>query len=174
MPARKLHAGRAIGALLAATGLFAANYEPGAALSPLLLLPLLAGFGIGFQQAMNGSIGQAAASPLLATLLNFVVGTAFIGIVLLTEVPNLERIDWSTNPLLYLGGLIGVIFIFAQVVIVRIIGILAMGISLLFGQLVTSLVLDLVVPTGHDPLELTSLIGLALVGLGAVLVIRKR
>lgn len=172
--ARRLSALRAIGAGLATCGLIVANYQPDSELSWLLLLPLLAGFGIGFQQAMNGNVGRAATSPLLATLLNFAVGVVFIGLILLFQLDGIAVIKWPSEPWLYLGGTMGVIFIFMQVIVVRIIGVLALGISLLFGQLVASFALDLLFPSGHNPLEPTSIIGLALVGFGALLVIRKR
>lgn len=174
IPARRLSLLRALGALLATIGLFASNFQPDTELSFLLLLPLVAGFGIGFQQAMNGNIGRAAGSPLLATLLNFAVGVVFIGIVLLFRLDGIEEISWPTEPWLYLGGAIGVVFIFMQVIVVRIIGVLAMGISLLFGQLAASFALDLILPSGHNPLEPLSIFGLFMVGLGAVLVINKR
>lgn len=172
--ARKLSALRAIGAILATAGLFVANFQPDTKLSFLLLLPLVAGFGIGFQQAMNGNIGRAATSPLLATLLNFAVGVVFIGIVLVFNLDGFESISWPNEPWLYLGGTIGVAFIFMQVIVVRIIGVLAMGVSLLFGQLAASFVLDLIFPSGHNPLEIASIVGLTLVGTGALLVIRRR
>ena len=171
---RKLNLARGLGALIATVGLFVANFQPGSVVSPLLLMPLIAGFGIGFQQAMNGNIGKASQSPLLATWINFAVGVIFIALVLLFRLDGVSEISWPTNPILYLGGTIGVIFIFMQVIVVRIIGVLAMGISLLFGQLAASFILDLLVPSGHNPLEISSILGLALVGVGALMVIRKK
>ena len=173
--ARKLNLARGLGALIATAGLFVANFQPDSHLSPLLLMPLIAGFGIGFQQAMNGNIGKAAGSPLLATWINFAVGVLVIGLVLLFKLDGLEQITWPSNPLLYLGGTIGVIFIFMQVIVVRIIGVLAMGVSLLIGQLTASFVLDIFFPSaGHNPLGLANIVGLSMVGFGALLVIRRR
>lgn len=172
--ARKFDLSRGLGAFIATLGLFSANFQPGSEISSLVLMPLVAGLGIGFQQAMNGNIGRASGSPLLATLINFGVGVVFIGFVLLFRLDGITQIVWPENPILYLGGTIGVIFIFMQVIVVRIIGVLAMGISLLFGQLAASFFLDLFLPSTHDPLAISSLAGLTLVGLGAILVIRRR
>ena len=46
----------------------------------MLLLPFLAGAGIAWQQATNGRLRQAVESPLIATLVNFVVGAVVLGV----------------------------------------------------------------------------------------------
>ena len=174
MTAVRLNVARIIGVLLTGVGLVVTNLGTEGSLSWQVLMPLIAGAGIGFQQAMNGKIGKESQSPLLATLINFMVGSAIIALVLIFTGINFGNLIWPSNPWLYLGGLIGVVFIFAQVVIVRIIGVLAMGISLLFGQLATSVIIDILIPTGHNPFALQNIVGLTLVGIGALFVIRKR
>src|SRR5664279_2262820 len=47
----------------------------------LVFLPLAAGFGIGWQQAINGHVRHVTRSPLTATYVNFVVGTTALAIV---------------------------------------------------------------------------------------------
>lgn len=170
---RKLSIARFIGIKLTLIGLLVtadlANYQ----FSPLLLLPFLAGIGMGVQQAINGKLGKAAASPLVATLANFVVGTSLIALTLVL----LQQFDLKTlpeNPVLYIGGALGVTFIFLQVVLVLKIGALVLGIALLVGQLIGSLLFDLLVPISDRVVGLNTLIGIALALAGATVVTLKR
>ncbi len=80
---------------------------------------------------------------------------------------------FPTNPLLYLGGVVGVIFIFIQVVVLPKIGALTMGIAMLVGQLVGSVLLDWIVPIAQRELTISTLIGILLAMLGAGLVARR-
>jgi transporter family-2 protein len=88
-------------------------------------------------------------------------------------VPDLSN-GWPTNPVLYLGGLVGGIFIFIQVMVVRQIGVLALGLSLLLGQVVASLVLDLVAPITESNFGPLTYLGAVLVVFGASMVVIKR
>ena len=66
------------------------------------------------------------------------------------------------NPLLYLGGTVGVVFIAAQAVLVRTTGVLVLGLAVLSGQLVMAVVFDAVLPLPGNTLTLVGLIGAAL------------
>lgn len=114
----------------------------------LIGLPLLAGFGVAWQQAVNGRVG-AVGGPPSATLANFVTGTAAL---LLVEAALIAGNGWPTGfpaePWYYLGGVIGVAFIALAVVVVRRIGVLLLGLTSVAGQLSMSLLLDVVVPAG--------------------------
>lgn len=114
----------------------------------LIVLPLLAGVGVAWQQAVNGRVG-AVGGPSSATLANFATGT--IGLVSVEALVVL-RSGWPTGfpaaPWLYLGGVIGVVFIALAVLVVRWIGVLLLGLTSVAGQLSMSLLLDLLAPTG--------------------------
>jgi len=88
-------------------------------------------------------------------------------------VPDLSS-GLPTNPVLYLGGLVGGIFIFIQVLVVRQIGVLALGLLLLLGQVVASLILDLIAPITESNFGLLTYLGAVLVVLGASMVVIKR
>lgn len=108
-----------------------------------LILPLVAGLGIGAQQAMNGRVRQVSGSPLAATLVNFTVGTA--GLVVVTAISLALRGAPSalpTEPYLYLGGAVGVVFIAIQTATVGRIGVLLLGMCLVLGQLLGAVVFD--------------------------------
>lgn len=111
---------------------------------PLLLiaLPALAGVGLAWQQAVNGRVGVVG-GPFSATLVNFVVGLAALCVfdvftLLRTGLPT----TFPTEPLLYLGGLIGVAFIALAAYTVGVIGVLLLGLTSVAGQLVAALLLD--------------------------------
>ncbi|WP_405134045.1 DMT family transporter [Nocardia sp. NBC_01388] len=114
----------------------------------LILLPLIAGVGTAWQQAVNGRVG-AVGGPQSATLANFVTGCAAL---LLVEAAVIAGSGWPrgfpSEPWLYLGGAIGVVFIALAVVVVRWIGVLLLGLTSVAGQLLMSLLLDVVAPTG--------------------------
>lgn len=156
---------RIIGAVLtlvAVAGALSHRIQGGIALW-LVILPLVAGFGIAVQQALNGQVRAAARSALTATLVNFVAGTAVLTVAWLTvravrgTAPALPSEPW-----LYLGGLMGVLFIAIATVVVRWIGVLLLGLAAIAGQLVGAVVLDLVTPAAGTTLHPATVAGAAL------------
>jgi transporter family-2 protein len=143
----------------------------------MLVLPVLAGAAIAGQQAVNGQIRLTADSALSATWLNFAVGTPLLAVAALI---SLAFVGWPeafpTNPLLYLGGVVGVTFIAASAIIVRITGVLVLGLAVISGQLVMSLLLDLLVPVPGHELVASTVAGavLALVAVAIASIRRRR
>ncbi|GAB2699058.1 DMT family transporter [Nocardia thraciensis] len=114
----------------------------------LIAFPALAGIGLAWQQAMNGQIGMVG-GPYSATLVNFatgVVGLLLVESLVLMRTGLPERLP--AEPWLYLGGVIGVVFIALAVAVVRWIGVLLLGLASVAGQLLAAVVLDVVLPTG--------------------------
>lgn len=143
----------------------------------LAVLPLLAGIGSAWQQAVNGHVRSAAGDVLAATLVNFVVGTvvlvAALGVSVLVEgVPDGA---FPTNPLVYTGGLIGIAFIALSAAIVHRIGVLLLSLGMIAGQIVTALVLDVVTP-GATPPGVATYVGaaLTLIGVAVPLLAERR
>lgn len=139
----------------------------------LLVFPLLAGFAIAVQQAVNGRVSAAAGNPMSATLVNFIGGTAALtvgwGISLLVRggpsgVPS--------GPGLYTGGLIGVVVIALAALVVRWIGVLMLGLAATAGQLIGSSLLDVLLPAHGAGLTPATVIGVgvALVAVGVAAV----
>lgn len=126
-----------------------------------LVLPLAAGVGMAVQQAFNGRVGAAAGSPLTATLVNFTVGTTalvvawVVSVVVSDHLPN----ALPDEPVLYLGGLLGVVFIAVAAVLVSWTGVLLFGLASVAGQLLGSVVLDLVVPATGGGVSPSTLAG---------------
>ncbi|MFJ4919525.1 DMT family transporter [Streptomyces sp. NPDC088725] len=139
------------------------------------LAPLIAGFLLGFQQAMNGATGAKTGSPLAATWANFFVGAVFLAIVwgvksAFTGGPQSMPTDWWV----YLGGLCGVIFIGASVVLVRKIGVLLLGMGSIAGQLVGSILLDLALPSAGSSLSVLTAVGAGLTLIAVATAARER
>ncbi|GAB3165386.1 DMT family transporter [Myceligenerans halotolerans] len=129
----------------------------------LAVLPLLAGVGSAWQQAVNGRVRAAAGDVLAATFVNFLVGTAALVLALGVSMLFDGVPDGSlpANPLLYTGGAIGIGFIAVGVAVVHRVGVLLLSLSMIAGQIVGALVLDLVVPGAVAP-GLPTYVGAAL------------
>jgi transporter family-2 protein len=115
----------------------------------MLTMPLLAGFGTGWQSAVNGRVRSEAQSALAATFINFIVGTCALVAVMLGRALFVgwpERLPGE--PLLYLGGAIGCVFIGVNAFLVSHTGVLILGLGTVAGQLVGSVLLDAIAPGG--------------------------
>lgn len=178
MQAKPVTVFRVVGSLLAlAAVIFSASGQlNGHVPIWMLVLPFAAGFGIGWQQAVNGQVREISGSAITATFINFLVGTT---VLLVATLAYTLWVGWPvglpTNPLLYLGGLVGVIFIGLGAAIVRITGVLLLGLGTIAGQLLASLVLDIVVPEAGHELAVTTVIGtvLTLVAVGIAAIPRR-
>lgn len=135
-----------------------------------LLMPFLAGLGIGWQQAVNGQVRGLSESALTATFVNFVVGTVvLLGIALV----HTSFAGWPTrlptNGTLYLSGAIGVAYIATATVLVRYLGVLLLGLGTIAGQLMASLVIDLLFPAQGQLVAWTTIAGTMLTLLAVAL-----
>ncbi|WP_227978922.1 DMT family transporter [Nocardia spumae] len=162
----------AVGAVgVAALGRSGGESGSGGAVAYLLIaLPALAGLGLAWQQAVNGRLATVG-GPVPATAINFATGTAGL---LVVEAAQIARIglptEFPTAPWLYLGGAIGVFFIAVAALIVRWIGVLLFGLTSVSGQLICSVVLDGLAPTGTRLSPLT-VIGCVLTLFAAVIAV---
>ncbi|ADU06652.1 protein of unknown function DUF606 [Micromonospora sp. L5] len=137
----------------------------------LALLPLAAGVGIAWQQAVNGRVRAAAGSAMTATLVNFTVGTAALLVTFAVDLAVRGRPAgaFPDEPWLYLGGPLGIVFIALAAALVRFTGVLLLGLATIAGQIVGAVLLDLLLPTAASHPGLDTLLGATLT-LVAVLV----
>jgi transporter family-2 protein len=113
----------------------------------MLVLPFAVGVGIAWQQATNGRLRQRVGTPLTATLVNFVGGTLLLAIAAIVHVAVAGPPEpLPSDPWIYLGGAIGVVYIFLGAILVAATGVLLLGLASVVGQLLMSLVLDVVWP----------------------------
>lgn len=136
----------------------------------MLLLPFAAGVGIAWQAATNGRLAQRVRSPLAATLMSFVAGTVVLVLAAGTSVAFRGMPEsLPAEPWLYLGGFLGAGYILLGAFIVAHTGVLLMGLGSVLGQLVTSVVIDLIWPPASGP-ALWQVIAMVAVAVASVIV----
>lgn len=129
----------------------------------LALLPALAGLGLGWQQAVNGLVREAARSTRVTTLVNFGTGTAVLLVVCAVDVAMRGLPTAApTEPWFYAGGALGVCTIGSAVLAVRRLGVLLVGLCQVAGQLVGALAVDLFAPAAGGQVSVFALVGTAL------------
>jgi bacterial/archaeal transporter family-2 protein len=145
---------RVVGGLLALAAVVVSLTGGAVGEAPLwmLVLPFLAGLGVAWQQATNGRLRARVGTPLTATLMNFITGTLLLAIAAIVHVaivgaPAPLPPDWW----LYLGGALGVAYIFLSAAIVAYTGVLLLALGTVVGQLAMSVVLDAVWPASATP-----------------------
>lgn len=147
-------AGRAIGGALALAAVGVSLAGDVLATSPLwlLLLPFAAGAGIAWQAAANGRLARRVASPLTATLTSFVAGTVVLLAAAGISISTIGMPEaLPAEPWLYAGGLLGFAYILLGAWLVPYTGVLLLGLGSVLGQLVTSVVIDVVWPVDRGP-----------------------
>lgn len=145
---------RLVGGLLALCAVALALFGDGVQGIPLwmLVLPFFAGVGIAWQQATNGRLRQRVGTPLTATLVNFLGGTVLLVLAALIHVGIVGTpAAYPTEPWLYVGGAIGVAYIFLSAALVAHTGVLLLGLGAVVGQLLTAVAIDAVWPAAASP-----------------------
>lgn len=164
--------GRVAGGVLAlaAVGISLSGDVLAAAPLWMLLLPFAAGVGIAWQAATNGRLAQRVRSPLAATLMSFITGTVVLMLAAGASIAFRGMPDaLPTEPWLYLGGFLGAGYILLGAFIVGHTGVLLMGLGSVLGQLLTSVVIDLIWPAAAGP-ALWQVIAMVTVAVASVLV----
>jgi transporter family-2 protein len=132
---------------------------------PAVVFAFIAGLAIAVQQAINGRTGRAAQNPMSATFLNFLFGSAALGIAFGVMWGVAGKAPHSLPPgpwWLYLGGVIGIVFIAIASWAVPQIGVLLFAVLTIAGQLTGALLLDLVAPTTGTDVSATLIVGVLL------------
>jgi transporter family-2 protein len=112
----------------------------------LVVMGLVAGAAVGVQAAINGRVSSVSGEPLVAAWMNFIVGTSALMIAVLiatsTGLTDLS-IPADSQAWLYTGGLIGVVFVATTAWVVGRVGVLRQALLAIAGQLLGSIILDL-------------------------------
>lgn len=136
----------------------------------MLLLPFIAGVGIAWQQATNGRLGQRIQSPMAATFMSFIVGTlVLVAAALVSVAVGGMPTALPNEPWLYLGGFLGVAYIFLGAFLVAYTGVLLLGLGSVLGQLAAAVVIDSIWPAAQGP-ALWQIIAMVVVGIASVFV----
>ncbi len=143
----------------------------------MLILPFAAGVGIAWQQATNGRLAQRVGSPMIATMTSFIAGTIVLavaaGISVLVQGPP-EPLP--AEPWLYLGGALGVVYIFLGAFLVAQTGVLLLGLGSVLGQLVTAVLIDAIWPADSAPAiwQIIAMVTVAVTGVLVALIRPRR
>jgi len=176
MAARPFTAPRVAGAVLAVVAVVWAVSERIRTDIPwwMLVLPFVAGLVTAWQQVANGQVRERAGSVLTATFLSFTGGTIVLLVAAGVHVALAgPPAPLPSSPVLYLGGLLGVMFVAASAALIRVTGALLFGLASVAGQLLMAVVLDLAAPTS-DAVVPFSTVGGAALALVAVVVASLR
>jgi transporter family-2 protein len=131
----------------------------------------VAGAVVGVQRALNGQINEHSHQSYTTSLLNFFMGTSFLSIllILLIAVSDTELSPLPAGPWwIYTGGVIGVIYIAFTSKIVQHLGVLTFTLFSVGGNLLGSLVIDLLSPTDGVRVSWYLVIGIAMTYLGVI------
>jgi bacterial/archaeal transporter family-2 protein len=136
-----------------------------------VILGVVAGAIVGIQRALNGQINEHSKQSFTTSLLNFAMGTTFLTVLLLvaivlgeTELSPLPAGPWW----IYTGGVIGVVYIAFTSTIVQHLGVLTFTLISVGGQLVGSLLIDLLSPTEGVQVSIYLVVGIAMTYLGVI------
>lgn len=125
-----------------------------------VILVLVVGVVISVQQALNGRVNVVATRPLSTAFLNFLTGTFVLLIALTINLANGGTIGhFPSNPWLYAGGTIGVIFIAVSAATIKHLGVLNFVLASVTGQLTGALLLDWLAPAANTSVSSYLIIG---------------
>lgn len=136
-----------------------------------VVLGILAGVIIGIQRSLNGSINVFSGASYATSLWNFIMGSS--ALALLTLGLLVLQGD-AVNPLpagpwwIYTGGVVGVIYIAMSAVVVQHLGVLTFVLFSVGGQLLGSLLFDIIAPTQGAHVSTYLLTGIVMTYIGVV------
>ncbi|CAB4957476.1 unannotated protein [freshwater metagenome] len=136
-----------------------------------VVLGLCAGVIIGIQRSLNGSINVHSKASYATSLLNFIMGSTFLA--LLTLALLILHGD-AINPLpsgpwwIYTGGVVGVIYIAMSSIVVQHLGVLTFVLFSVGGQLLGSLIFDIIAPTEGAHVTAYLISGIVMTYIGVV------
>jgi len=169
----------AVGTTLAVALAVSGRFSGGNLALWALAVTVAAGLASSFQQAVNAQISVKTRDPLVATFVNFVCGLLALLIALGLE-HSVGHHAWTMppdpwqQPILWLGGPVGLLFIVTAAYFVAPLGVLLFSLLNIAGQLIGALILDLVVPTAGTLVDTRLVIGMFLTLVAVVVASYRR
>lgn len=140
------------------------------------LMAALVGAGITIQVGMNATVRMTIGSPILAAIVNFVVGLAALLLLAVASGARVVPGSVATVPAwAWLGGLLGATYVAATTVLGPKLGAASFLALTLAGQMFAALLVDHygVIGFPQSPLTPTRLLGTALLVAGVLLIMRR-
>lgn len=135
----------------------------------LAILPFMAGLLAGWQPAGNAKVAEATGSMLVSITWNFIVGFTVLGIALLVRI-SLGHVSFQLPDTwwMYLGGPLGLMSIGLMAILVRGLGLLMLGVASTAGQLLGSVLIDVLIPSLGNTVYFVTLVGTVFALVGAI------
>ncbi len=128
-----------------------------------IILSVIAGVVVAFQQAVNARVNVVSERPLATTFFNFTIGVFFLTVALAINIARGGTIGHlPTSPWLYLGGPCGLIFIAVSAYALKHIGLLNFITFSVSGQLIGALLFDWLAPSANTTISGYLLTGTAM------------
>jgi len=140
------------------------------------LMAAMVGAGLTVQVGMNATVRFAIGSPVLAAIVNFVVGLAALILVAVVSGARWPPGSAAVVPAwAWLGGLLGALYVASTTVLGPRLGAAALLALTLAGQMVAALLVDHygVIGFPQSPVTPTRLLGAALLVAGVLLIMRR-
>lgn len=172
-----------IGVLLLFIGIIVMNYvkhqpkeEKANKVLPWLVIGFIFGFAPPIQTAINSQLGQQVHSSLFASLISFSVGaialiviTAFVNrsFKLSTYEPEVGKI----KPVYFIGGVLGVVFVTANIVLMPYLGAALTTIVGMLGQMLMGVIIDHfgILGAKKNKINVRKILGIICIFIGIVL-----
>lgn len=142
----------------------------------LIVVALIAGAVIPTQTSLNNRMATSLSSPILATLVSFVVGTVSLLIYVIASGEKIADVSLARNAPVFawLGGLLGAFFVASTIILLPRLGVVLTISLVIAGQMIMSLIIDHfgLLGTPVKEINLARVSGVILIGVGAV-IIRK-
>jgi transporter family-2 protein len=140
------------------------------------LVATLVGAGLTVQVGMNATVRLASGSPVLAAIVNFVVGLTALLIVALASGARWAPGSSAAIPAwAWFGGLLGAVYVASTTVLGPRLGAAALLALTLAGQMLAALIVDHygIIGFPQSPLTPSRLLGAALLVAGVLLLMRR-
>lgn len=140
------------------------------------LMAALVGAGLTIQVGMNATVRLAIGSPVLAAIVNFVIGLAALVIVAVAGGARWAPGSTAAIPAwAWLGGLLGAIYVASTTVLGPRLGAAALLALTLAGQMFAALVVDHygVIGFPQSPVTPARVLGVVLLVAGVLLIMRR-
>ena len=131
----------------------------------------VAGMLVGVQRALNGKINEFSQQSFTTSLLNFITGTLFLAVLFIVALltHHTHVVAFGNGPWwMYFGGVVGAFYIAFAATVVQHLGALTSTFLTVGGQLLGSLLIDLIIPTHGVNVSTYLVIGILMTYAGVV------
>ena len=140
------------------------------------LMAAMVGAGLTVQVGMNATVRFAIGSPVLAAIVNFVVGLGALVLVAVVSGSRWAPGSTATVPAwAWFGGLLGAVYVASTTVLGPRLGAAALLAFTLTGQMLAALIVDHygIIGFPQSPITPSRLLGAALLVAGVLLIMRR-